>query len=134
MRTPRKMAEKVKEELEVVTPSLNTPVSRLSGGNVQKVLVGREIAQNPKVLLVAFPTRGVDVNTSHVIYRLLNEQKKKGVAVVCVIEDLDVVLELCDRIAVFCGGKISGIEDGRTATKEEIGLLMTKHEKGGTQA
>ena len=134
MRTPKKMAEKVKEELEVVTPSLNTPVSRLSGGNVQKVLVGREIAQNPKVLLVAFPTRGVDVNTSHVIYRLLNEQKKKGVAVVCVIEDLDVVLELCDRIAVFCGGKISGIEDGRTATKEGIGILMTKHEKGGTQA
>ena len=134
MRAPKKMAEKVKKELEVVTPSLNTPVSRLSGGNVQKVLVGREIAQNPKVLLVAFPTRGVDVNTSHVIYRLLNEQKKKGVAVVCVIEDLDVVLELCDRIAVFCGGKISGIEDGRTATKEGIGILMTKHEKGGTQA
>ena len=101
---------------------------------MQKVLVGREIAQNPKVLLVAFPTRGVDVNTSHVIYRLLNEQKKKRVAVVCVIEDLDVVLELCDRIAVFCGGKISGIEDGRTATKEGIGILMTKHEKGGTQA
>ena len=76
----------------------------------------------------------MDVNTSHVIYQLLNEQKKKGVAVVCVIEDLDVVLELCDRIAVFCGGKISGIADGRSATKEEIGLLMTKHEKGGEQA
>ncbi len=98
---------------------------------MQKVLVGREIAQNPKVLLVAFPTRGVDINTSHVIYQLLNEQKKKGVAVVCVIEDLDVVLELCDRIAVLCGGKISGVVDGRTATKEGIGLLMTKHEKGG---
>ena len=93
--------------------------------------------KGPKALALkikAFPTRGVDVNTSHVIYRLLNEQKKKGVAVVCVIEDLDVVLELCDRIAVFCGGKISGIEDGRTATKEGIGILMTKHEKGGTQA
>ena len=127
-------ALKIKEQLEVMTPSISAPVRQMSGGNVQKVLVGREIAQNPKVLLVAFPTRGVDVNTSHVIYRLLNEQKKKGVAVVCVIEDLDVVLELCDRIAVFCGGKISGIEDGRTATKEEIGLLMTKHEKGGTQA
>ena len=71
------------------------------------------------------------INTSHVIYQLLNEQKKKGVAVVCVIEDLDVVLELCDRIAVLCGGKISGVVDGRTATKEGIGLLMTKHEKGG---
>ena len=131
---PKALALKIKEQLEVMTPSISAPVRQMSGGNVQKVLVGREIAQNPKVLLVAFPTRGVDVNTSHVIYRLLNEQKKKGVAVVCVIEDLDVVLELCDRIAVFCGGKISGIEDGRTATKEGIGILMTKHEKGGTQA
>ena len=128
---PKALALKIKEQLEVMTPSISAPVRQMSGGNVQKVLVGREIAQNPKVLLVAFPTRGVDVNTSHVIYRLLNEQKEKGVAVVCVIEDLDVVLELCDRIAVFCGGKISGIADGRTATKEGIGLLMTKHEKGG---
>ena len=99
---PKALALKIKEQLEVMTPSISAPVRQMSGGNVQKVLVGREIAQNPKVLLVAFPTRGVDVNTSHVIYRLLNEQKKKGVAVVCVIEDLDVVLELCDRIAVFC--------------------------------
>ena len=128
---PRALAEKIKDQLEVMTPSISAPVRQMSGGNVQKVLVGREIAQNPKVLLVAFPTRGVDINTSHVIYQLLNEQKKKGVAVVCVIEDLDVVLELCDRIAVLCGGKISGVVDGRTATKEGIGLLMTKHEKGG---
>ena len=128
---PRALAEKIKNQLEVMTPSISAPVRQMSGGNVQKVLVGREIAQNPKVLLVAFPTRGVDINTSHVIYQLLNEQKKKGVAVVCVIEDLDVVLELCDRIAVLCGGKISGVVDGRTATKEGIGLLMTKHEKGG---
>lgn len=128
---PRELAQKIKEKLEVMTPSISAPVRQMSGGNVQKVLVGREIAQNPKVLLVAFPTRGVDINTSHVIYQLLNEQKKKGVAVVCVIEDLDVVLELCDRIAVLCGGKISGVVDGRTATKEGIGLLMTKHEKGG---
>lgn len=128
---PRALALKIKDTLEVMTPSISAPVRQMSGGNVQKVLVGREIAQSPKVLLVAFPTRGVDINTSHVIYRLLNEQKKKGVAVVCVIEDLDVVLELCDRIAVLCGGRISGVVDGRTATKERIGLLMTKHEKGG---
>ena len=128
---PRALALKIKDALEVMTPSISAPVRQMSGGNVQKVLVGREIAQSPKVLLVAFPTRGVDINTSHVIYQLLNEQKKKGVAVVCVIEDLDVVLELCDRIAVLCGGRISGVVDGRTATKERIGLLMTKHEKGG---
>lgn len=128
---PKELALRIKEKLEVMTPSISAPVRQMSGGNVQKVLVGREIAQSPKVLLVAFPTRGVDVNTSHVIYGLLNEQKKKGVAVVCVIEDLDVVLELCDRIAVLCGGRISGVVDGRAATKEGIGLLMTKHEKGG---
>ena len=130
-RGPRELAARIKDQLEVMTPSISAPVRQMSGGNVQKVLVGREIAQSPKVLLVAFPTRGVDINTSHVIYQLLNEQKKKGVAVVCVIEDLDVVLELCDRIAVLCGGRISGVVDGRTATKERIGLLMTKHEKGG---
>ena len=128
---PRELAQKIKEKLEVMTPSISAPVRQMSGGNVLKVLVGREIAQSRKVLLVEFPTRGVDVNTSHVIYGLLNEQKQKGVAVVCVIEDLDVVLELCDRIAVLCGGKVSGVVDGRSATKEGIGLLMTKHEKGG---
>ena len=128
---PKALAKTIKDRLEVMTPSISAPVRQMSGGNVQKVLVGREIAQNPKVLLVAFPTRGVDINTSHVIYQLLNEQKQKGVAVVCVIEDLDVVLELCDRIAVLCGGRITGVVDGRSATKEGIGLLMTKHEKGG---
>ena len=130
-KAPKALAEKIKDQLEVMTPSISAPVRQMSGGNVQKVLVGREIAQNPKVLLGAFPTRGVDINTSQVIYQLLNEQKKKGIAVVCVIEDLDVVLELCDRIAVLCGGRISGVVDGRTATKDGIGLLMTKHEKGG---
>ena len=98
---------------------------------MQKVLVGREIAQKPKVLMVAYPTRGIDINSSYAIYNLLNEQKKKGVAVICVIEDLDVLLELCDRIAVLCGGQITGILDGRTAKKDEVGVLMTKHEKGG---
>ena len=68
---PRELAQKIKEKLEVMTPSISAPVRQMSGGNVQKVLVGREIAQSPKVLLVAFPTRGVDVNTSHVIYGLL---------------------------------------------------------------
>ena len=129
---PRDLSQKIVDDLEVVTPDIGrTPIRRLSGGNVQKVLVGREIAQNPAVLMTAYAVRGLDINTSHVIYQLLNDQKKKGVAVVCVIEDLDVVLELCDRIAVLCGGRISGVVDGRTATKEGIGLLMTKHEKGG---
>ena len=119
-------AKEVMEELEVVTPSISTPVRRLSGGNVQKVLVGREIAMSPSVLLTAYAVRGLDINTSYTIYNLLTQQKMKGSAVVFVGEDLDVLLELCDRILVLCGGKISGIVDARTATKEEIGLLMTK--------
>ena len=128
---PRELAQKIKDQLEIVTPSISAPVGQMSGGNVQKVLVGREIAQRPKVLMVAYPTRGIDINSSYAIYNLLNDQKKKGVAVICVIEDLDVLLELCDRIAVLCGGQITGILDGRSAKKDEVGVLMTKHEKGG---
>ena len=130
---PTELAGKIKEELEVVTPDLKTPVSRLSGGNVQKVLVGREIAEAPAVLMTAYAVRGLDINTSYMIYHLLNEQKKKGVAVIYVGEDLDVLLALSDRILVLCGGKVSGILDGRTATKEQVGLLMTKSEREGKE-
>lgn len=125
-KTPKDLAEKIINDLEVVTPSANTPVRRLSGGNVQKVLVGREIAASPTVLMVAYPVRGLDINSSYMIYNLLNEQKEKGVAVIFVGEDLDVLIELCDRIMVIGSGKVTGIVDGRTASKEEIGLLMTK--------
>ena len=128
-KAPKKLAEEVMEELDVVTPSVNFPVRRLSGGNVQKVLVGREIAQEPSVLMTAYAVRGLDINTSYTIYNLLTEQKMKGVAVVYVGEDLDVLLELCDRILVLCGGQVSGIVDARTTTKEEVGLLMTRFNK-----
>lgn len=124
-REPKKLAENVREKLEVVTPDVDTPVRQLSGGNVQKVLVGREIAAAPTVLMTAYAVRGLDINTSYTIYRLLNEQKKKGVCVIYVGEDLDVLLELCDRIMVLCSGKLNGIVDARTTTKEEVGLLMT---------
>ena len=125
-KTPRELAEKVVEELEVITPSIETPVRRLSGGNVQKVLVGREIAMNPTVLMSAYAVRGLDINASYTIYDLINQQKERGVAVIFVGEDLDVLLELSDRILVLCGGKVSGIVDGRTADKNNVGLLMTK--------
>ncbi len=123
---PKSLAERIIESLDVVTPNASTPVRRLSGGNVQKVLVGREIALNPKVLMVAYPVRGLDINSSYTIYNLLNKQKESGVAVIFVGEDLDVLIELCDRIMVMNSGKITGIVDGRTAVKEELGLLMTK--------
>ncbi|MGN1042376.1 MAG: ABC transporter ATP-binding protein [Christensenellales bacterium] len=122
---PKNLANNIVEELEVVTPSTRTPVRRLSGGNVQKVLVGREIASAPTVLMAAYPVRGLDINSSYTIYNLLNEQKEKGVAVIFVGEDLDVLMELCDRIMVVCAGKITGIVDGRKAKKDEIGLMMT---------
>ncbi len=124
-KTPRELAQRIVDQLEVVTPSLNIPLRRLSGGNVQKVLVGREIAGQPSLLMTAYAVRGLDINTSYTIYRLLNEQKQAGAAVLYVGEDLDVLLELCDRILVLCAGKVSGIVDGRRAKKEEVGLLMT---------
>lgn len=123
---PKDLAQKIVEELEVATPSTHTPVRRLSGGNVQKVLVGREIAASPTVLMAAYPVRGLDINSSYTIYNLLTKQKQKGVSVIFVGEDLDVLVELCDRILVICAGQVTGILDGRSTNKEEIGLLMTK--------
>ena len=121
----KKLAEDIVEKLDVVTPGVDTPVSRLSGGNVQKILVGREIASNPTVLMVAYPVRGLDINSSYTIYNLLNDQKKKGVAVICVGEDLDVLLELCDKILVLNSGKSCGYRgcayhnEGKTGTDDD---------------
>ena len=124
---PKHLAEKVVKELEVNTPGVSTPVRRLSGGNVQKVLVGREIAAAPTVLLTAYAVRGLDINASYTIYDLINKQKQAGVAVVFVGEDLDVLLELCDRILVLCGGKVSGIVEKPDASrKPEVGMMMTR--------
>ncbi len=122
---PTVLANDVVNELEVKTPSIATPVRKLSGGNVQKVLVGREIAASPKVLMVAYPVRGLDINSSYMIYNLLDEQKRKGASVIYVGEDLDVLIALCDRIVVVGGGQVRGIVDARHTDKNEIGRLMT---------
>ena len=129
-RDPEALAKRIWDELEVVTPSTSFPVRRMSGGNVQKVLVGRDIAQAPSVLMTAYAVRGLDINTSYTIYNLLTEQKMKGVAVVYVGEDLDVLLELCDRIVVLCGGQVSGVVDARKTDKRQVGVLMTRVEGG----
>lgn len=123
---PEALANEIVNELEVVTPGVHTQVRKLSGGNIQKVLVGREISSSPKVFMAAYPVRGLDINSSYLIYDLLNQQKAKGVAVLFVGEDLDVLMALCDRILVLSGGKVAGIVDPTAVTKEEIGLLMTK--------
>lgn len=127
---PKNLADRIVNELEVVTPGINTAVRKLSGGNVQKVLVGREIAAAPTVLMAAYPVRGLDINSSYLIYHLLNEQKKNGTAVIFVGEDLDVLIELCDRILVIGSGRVAGIVDGRTAEKQQIGYMMTMREGG----
>ena len=124
-KSSRKIAVDLIDQLKIVTPGVGTPVRRLSGGNVQKVLLGREIASAPRVITVAYPVRGLDINSSYTIYGLLNEQKKQGVAVLFIGEDLDVLLELADRIMVLCGGQVSGIVNASDTTKEQIGLLMT---------
>ncbi len=125
-KTPRQLAERVVSDLAVITPSVSTPVRRLSGGNVQKVLVGREISSSPTVLMTAYAVRGLDINSSYTIYDLINQQKQKGVAVIFVGEDLDVLLEFCDRILVLCGGTVSGVVPGRGADKNQVGMMMTK--------
>lgn len=132
-KNPKNLSEEIVESLGVVTPGINTPVRRLSGGNVQKVLVGREIANKPTVLMTAYAVRGLDINTSYTIYKLLGEEKEGGAAVIYVGEDLDVLLALADRIVVLCGGQVSGTVDARHTTKEEVGLLMTKYRKDGEE-
>ena len=117
-------AEKIVESLDIMTPDIYTPVKKISGGNIQKVLLGREIDSDPKVLITAYPVRGLDIGASYRIYELLNEQKKKGVGILFIGEDLDVLMSLCDRIMVLCQGEITGIVDPDNVTKEEIGFLM----------
>ena len=125
-KSPHNLAEKVVDDLEVVTPGIETPVRRLSGGNVQKILVGREIAHAPTVLLTAYAVRGLDINSSYTIYDLINEQKEKGVAVIFVGEDLDVLLEISDKILVLCSGEVSGIVEAEKTDKNTVGMMMTK--------
>jgi len=124
-KTGRADAEQVIRELEVVTPSTETPVRRLSGGNVQKVLLGREIKAGPNVIITAYPVRGLDINSSYAIYNILNDQKQDGVGILFVGEDLDVMMALCDKIMVLCHGKVMGVVHAHKTTKEELGLMMT---------
>ncbi len=118
-------AEKIVKDLDIQTPGITTPVKKLSGGNIQKVLLGREIDSAPKVLITAYPVRGLDIGASYKIYDLLNRQKSDGVGVLFVGEDLDVLIALCDRIMVLCHGEMMGIVNPKEKSKEEIGLMMT---------
>ena len=133
----RVKAAQIVKELDIQTPGIFHPVRKLSGGNIQKVILGREINLNPKLLITAYAVRGLDINSSYTIYSLLNQQKAKNVGILYIGEDLDVLLELCDRIMVLCSGEVTGIVDAKKTTKEEIGQMMsgTKLEdlKGGAE-
>ncbi len=120
----KKKSEKLINKLSIVTPSVNHPVRKLSGGNIQKVLLGREIGLDPSVIITAYPARGLDIGSAYMVYDLLNKQKKEGKAILFVGEDLDVLLKLCDRVMVFCEGRITGIKDTKECTKEDLGLMM----------
>lgn len=119
-----KRAKEIKENLSILTPDIHYPIKNLSGGNIQKILLGRELDSNPNLLIMAYPVRGLDINTCYTIYNLIDDEKKKGVAVLYIGEDLDVLMQLCDRILVICDGKITGELKASEATKEKIGLLM----------
>lgn len=125
----RELSEHLIKKLDIITPDIDTPVRMLSGGNVQKVLLGREIESDPNLLITAYPVRGLDINSAYTVYDLLNAQKKKGAAIMYIGEDLDVLLELADRIMVLCHGKITAVLDASKTTKEEVGMMMT----GGSQ-
>lgn len=136
-RPTRVKAKMLIKKLDIKTPGINHPVKQLSGGNIQKVLLGREIEFNPRLLITAYPVRGLDIGASYTIYDLLNEQKKKDVAILFIGEDLDVLMGLCDRILVLCNGRITGIVDAKSVTKEQLGLMMAGEmleKQGGGEA
>ena len=120
----RRKAERIIREFSIDTTGPSQIVRRLSGGNIQKVLLGREIDTDPQLLITAYPSRGLDIGASYNIYDVLNGQKKKGIGILFIGEDLDVLMELCDRIAVIHGGRIMGVVKPEQTTKEKIGLMM----------
>ena len=122
-----KRAREIIKQLEIKTPGIHYPIKNLSGGNIQKVLLGRELASEPKLLIMAYPVRGLDINTCYTIYELINKQKADGVGVLLIAEDLDVLLQLSDKVMVLSNGEITGILDAESVTKEEVGLLMVGH-------
>lgn len=117
-------AKELKKALEIKTPSITYPIKYLSGGNIQKILLGRELSLKPKLLVMAYPVRGLDINTCFTVYNLVNEAKKSGTAVLFIGEDLDVLMQLCDRIMVMCDGSISGTIGADKATREVLGRMM----------
>jgi len=123
-RAIRRHAERVLNEFSIRVPRLADPVWKLSGGNLQRLLVGREILSRPKVMVAAQPTRGLDVQATADVHRVLLQQRAEGAAILLISEDLDEIIELSDCVAVIHEGRIAGRFSRREASIEEIGLLM----------
>lgn len=109
---------------QIKTPSRETPARNLSGGNIQKVVLARELSRSPRIVIAAQPTRGLDIGATEYVHTSLLEQREKGAAILLISEDLDEVLALSDRVAVIYEGRMMGILDNKDAERERIGLLM----------
>ncbi len=121
----KRMTERLVQEFDIRASSVAIPVGRLSGGNIQKIILAREIARNPKLLIASQPTRGLDVGAIEYVQGVLQEQKRQGKAIVLVSENLDETLHLSDRIAVMYEGRLVGTINAPEATRRTIGLMMT---------
>lgn len=112
------------EAFEIKTPTRDTPVKNLSGGNIQKLILARELSRGPRVVVAAQPTRGLDIAATEYIHRLLVRQRSEGTATLLISEDLDEIRNLCNRIAVMYEGQIMGVVERDEATVEQLGLMM----------
>ena len=121
------------EQYRVKTPNLAAPLKNLSGGNIQKLILARELSRRPAVLVAAQPTRGVDIGASEYIHEMLLAQRDNGTAILLISEDLDEIRTLSDRIAVIYEGRIVGIVERDDARIEEIGALMAGGSLGSTE-
>ena len=120
----RRHCQELVSDFDVRTPSLDTPVRNLSGGNIQKLIMARELSGSPRVILVAQPTRGIDVGATLYIHERLADQRDRGTAVLIVSEDLDEIMTICDRVLVMYEGQIIGSADPRVNSREDIGMMM----------
>ena len=119
-----KRSQQLVDEFRVKTPSIDTPIKSLSGGNIQKVILAREISNAPKVLIAAQPTRGVDIGATEYIHQRFIKQSTQGTAILLISEDLAEILALSDRIAVLYEGEIMGVVERSDTNAEELGLMM----------
>jgi general nucleoside transport system ATP-binding protein len=117
-------SDKLIDAYRVKTPSRETLAKHLSGGNIQKVVLARELSRDPRVIIAAQPTRGLDIGATEYVHATLLEQRSQGSAILLISEDLDEIMALSDRIAVIYEGRIMGIVSGPEAVREELGLMM----------